>query len=169
LAWLMVPTLRPADVIELWAVDCVMPTTFGTVFIAAGPRETVKLTAVPIATDVPDAGFWLIILPADTVVLLAWLMVPTLRPADVIELWAVDCVMPTTFGTVFISGPAEMTRLTEVPGDTDAPPAGYWLLMFPAGTVGLYEEPAKTVTRPTAVNVLFALFWVMPTTLGTVV
>jgi hypothetical protein len=80
----------------------VMLVTVGGVVSAGGggPDEVTRLTALPVATDVPPAGFWLMIDPEGTVVLEAVVSVPTVRFADVIALFAFAFVIPTTLGTV---------------------------------------------------------------------
>jgi hypothetical protein len=51
-----VPSVRPAEVIEAVAAAWVRPTTLGTE-TGAGPLETTRLTAEPLATLVPAEGF----------------------------------------------------------------------------------------------------------------
>src|SRR5919201_582672 len=53
------PTTRFAPVIAVVAAACVRPTTFGTV-TCGRPDETTSATALPVATDVPLTGDWLI-------------------------------------------------------------------------------------------------------------
>jgi hypothetical protein len=75
-----------------------MPTTFGTV-TGGGPVDTTRLTALPGATAVPGAGFWLITEPAGTLGLAEDPMVPTVRFALVMTVVAAAWVRPTTEGT----------------------------------------------------------------------
>src|SRR6185436_19530688 len=70
-----VPTTSPAFVIAVVAADCVRLTTPGTLTCSA-PVETVRLTALPDATDVPATGVWLITEPEGTVALEAVVTVP---------------------------------------------------------------------------------------------
>src|SRR5262245_17454695 len=96
-AFVTVPTTRPAPVIAVVADDCGEPTTSGTE--TGGPRETTRLTALPCVTCRPAEGLSLITKPAVTVELVVVVTVPTTRPAPVIAPDAAACVMPTTFGT----------------------------------------------------------------------
>jgi hypothetical protein len=66
---------------------------------AAPPLETTSLTAEPLATLVPAAGFWLMTLREATVLLACCVTVPAVSPAPVIAVVAAACVWPTTFGT----------------------------------------------------------------------
>jgi hypothetical protein len=75
-----------------------LPTTFGTATIA-GPEETVRFTAEPLATLAAAAGLSLMTFPDDTVALDCIVTVPTVRPAPVIEVLADAWVLPTTLGT----------------------------------------------------------------------
>src|SRR5204862_1870530 len=93
-----VPAVRAAPVMALVADACVWPTTSGTA-TGAGPLETTRLTAEPLATLVPAAGLSLMTLPEATVLLDCIVTVPTVRPAPVMALVAAACVWPTTFGT----------------------------------------------------------------------
>src|SRR5260221_467870 len=107
--------------------------TFGTV-TCGGPDETTSAIALPLATDVPLAGDWLITDPAGTVVLDDCVTAPTTRFAAVIADVAAACVRPTTFGTVTRGGPDETTSATTLLIATDAPLTGDWLVTQPAGT-----------------------------------
>src|SRR5215217_6424746 len=53
--------------------------------VTTAPVDTTSATALPGAAFVPPAGFWLMTLPDATVVLLAVVTAPTVRPAPVIE------------------------------------------------------------------------------------
>ena len=55
-AFVTLPTTRPALVITVVARAWVSPTTLGTA-TSAGPVETTRLTALPLATCAPPAGF----------------------------------------------------------------------------------------------------------------
>src|SRR5881394_3394860 len=70
------PATRFAPVIAEVAAACVKPTTFGTV-TWGGPDETTSATALPVSTDVPLTGDWLITNPAGTVVLDDCVTAPT--------------------------------------------------------------------------------------------
>src|SRR5437868_15370458 len=120
------PTTRFALVIAEVAAACVRPTTFGTV-TCGGPDETTSATALPVATDAPLTGDWLITDPAGTVVLDDCVTVPTTRFAPVIADVAAACVRRTTFGTATGAGPDETTRATAQSHDTDAPHTRHWL------------------------------------------
>src|SRR6185503_6362963 len=89
----------------------VRPTTLGVV-TWGGPDETTTDTALPVATCVPAAGFWLITEPAGTVVLDAVITVPTVRPADVRLVAAAACVWPTMLGTVTGGGASVAARIS---------------------------------------------------------
>src|SRR5690349_7467852 len=123
-AFVTVPTVSPVPVIALLAAACVRFTTFGTL-TCGGPEETTSATALPTTTSAPAVGFWLITEPADTVVLAAFVIAPTVRPAAVIALLAAVCVRFTTFGTLTCGGPVETTSATEPPTTTSAPAAGF--------------------------------------------
>src|SRR5205823_3254373 len=70
------PTVRPAAVMALAAAAGVWPTTFRTA-IWAGPLETTRSTAEPLATLVPADGLSLMTLPAATVLLDCIVTAPT--------------------------------------------------------------------------------------------
>ena len=63
--------------------------------------------------------------PAGTVVLDAVVIVPTVKPADVIALVAAGCVSGTTFGTATSGGPDDTTSATELPCAICVPAAGF--------------------------------------------
>jgi hypothetical protein len=89
------PTTSPAPVIAVVAAACVRLLTFGTDTgpgAGTGPVETTRFTAEPAATPTPDAGFWLLTLPAGTVALDCCVTVPTTSPAPVIAVVAAACV-----------------------------------------------------------------------------
>jgi hypothetical protein len=94
-----VPTARPALVMAEVAAAWVWPTTLGTV-TPGGPDDTMRATAVPLATLVPPVGVWLMTLPAATVLLDSMVTVPTARPALVMAEVAAAWVWPTTLGAV---------------------------------------------------------------------
>jgi hypothetical protein len=82
-----VPTTRPAPMIAVVAAAWVFPTTLGTV-APAGPDDTMRFTAEPLATEAPPAGLWLMTVPEATVLLDSVVTVPTMRPAPVIAVAA---------------------------------------------------------------------------------
>jgi hypothetical protein len=80
----MLPTASPAAVSAVLAADWVWPMRLGTDTgggPAGGPLETTRLTDEPDATLAPAAGLELTTLPAATVALDCWVMLPTTRPA----------------------------------------------------------------------------------------
>ena len=165
------PAVRPAAAIAALAFAVVMPDTSGTVTMTMGwgPREIVRFTAVPVATDAPAAGDELITLPDAMVLLYAWVMVPVVRPADVRALPAAAWDIPMTLGTDTIWGPMETLNETAVPCATDAPAAGVVLITSPAGTVVLLVFVTPPAVRPAAVTAVLAFAVVMPDTSGTVI
>src|SRR5205085_6230512 len=116
--------------------------------ICAGPLETTRLTAEPLATLVPAVGLSLMTLPAATVLLDCIVTVPRVRPAPVMALVAAACVWPTTFGTATCAGPLETTRLTAEPVATFMPAGVLSLITPPAASVlPDFREPAPTAWR----------------------
>src|SRR5262245_2351529 len=101
-----------------------MFTTLGTA-TKGGPDDTTSATALPTATCVPAAGFWLMMAPAGTVVLDAVVRAPTAKPAEVIAAVAAACVMFTTLGTATIGGPLDTTSATALPCAICVPAAGF--------------------------------------------
>src|SRR5881227_2415806 len=162
------PTVRPAPVMALVAAACVWPTTFGTA-ICAGPLETTRLTAEPLATLVPAGGLSLMTLPAATVLLDCIVTAPTVRPAPVMALVAAACVWPTTFGTAIRAGPLETARLTGEPLAPSVPACGLSLMTLPEATVLLACIVTAPTVRPAPVMALVAAACVWPTTFGTAI
>src|SRR4029079_4365466 len=163
------PLVRPAAVIADCAAAWVRFTTFGTVTVTgAGPSETTSATAVPGATLVPAAGFWLMTDPAALVALFALVTAPLVKPAAVMAPCAAAWVWLTTFGTVTSAGPSEITSDTELPGATLESHAGFCLMEDAAGPVALLALVAAPLVRPAAVIALCAAAWVWFTTFGTV-
>src|SRR3981081_1556036 len=70
------------------------------------PVETIRLTAEPLTTLAPAAGFSLTTLPEANALLDCSATAPRVRPAPVMALVAADCIWPTTFGTGTV-GPGE--------------------------------------------------------------
>jgi hypothetical protein len=134
----------------------------------AGPSETTIATAEPAATLEPAVGLWLITDPAATVALLAVVTVPFVNPAAVIAACAAACVWLATFGTVTSTGPSETTMETELFGATLVPPAGFWLMTDPAGTVELFADDTAPFVKPAPVIADCAAACVRLTTFGTV-
>jgi hypothetical protein len=83
------PTTKPAALMAVAAAACVKPTTLGTETVG-GPVETTMLTEEPGLTEAPAAGDSLMTKPAATVLLEDALIVPTVKPAPVIEAVAAD-------------------------------------------------------------------------------
>jgi hypothetical protein len=89
--------------------------------------QTLSVTGVPVESDEPAVGFWLITLPfvvdlqVDVVTALTRL---NPLPASV-DLAAVT-FWPTTPGTTAWQGPDEIVRFTTVPGTSATPAAGFW-------------------------------------------
>src|ERR1700739_3581046 len=137
-----------------------IPTTFGT----DTPLETTSATALPPFTDVPAVGLSLITLPTATVVLAAVVTVPSVRPAEGIDVVAAAWVDPTTFGT---DTPLETTSAAALPPFTEVPAAGLSLITSPAATVELEAVVTVPNTRPAPVMDDVAAAWVEPTTFGT--
>src|SRR3954462_14882591 len=160
------PTVRPTPVIAVLAAVCVRPTTLGTA-TCGRPLETTSATALPVLTCAPASGDWLITEPAGTVVLVAVVTPPTVRPAPVIAVLAAVCVRPTTLGTATWGRPLETTSATALPVLTCAPASGDWLITEPAGTVVLVAVVTPPTVRPTPVIAVLAAVCVRPTTLGT--
>src|SRR6185436_15938386 len=98
--------------------------------------------------------------PAGTVALDALLIVPTTSPALVIAVVAAACGWLTTFGTETSGSPVETTRLTALPVATCVPPAGFWLITDPAGTVALDALLTVPTTSPALVIAVAAADWV---------
>ena len=69
--------------IAAMAAAWVEPTTLGTATLVGGavPEDTTKLTGLPMATLMPATGVWLMTLPAGTVALVDWVMVPVTQVA----------------------------------------------------------------------------------------
>ena len=84
------------------AAACVSPTTFGTVI--GGPSETTTETCVPLGTEVPAAGLWLMTALLGTVVLNCSVGFGV-RPAAVSSLNAADSGSPPNAGTLTWSLP----------------------------------------------------------------
>ena len=162
----MVPTTKPTPVIAEVATACVSPMTFGTE-TCAGPLEITRLTAEPTLTLVPAAGFSLITLPAATVLLDRWVIVPTTKPALVMAEVAAAWVSPITFGTATCAGPVDITRLTAEPIFTLVPAVGFSLMTSPAATVLLDCWVMAPTTKPTPVMAEVATACVSPMRFGT--
>ena len=124
LAFVTAPSTRLAPVIAVVAAACVRPTTFGTA-TCAGPSETTSATAEPAETIEFATGFWLMTLPAGTLLLFADVVVPTTRPASAIVCEAPPKVSPVTSGTVTgASGPSDRSKLTRPPTTRTLPASG---------------------------------------------
>ena len=97
-----------------------------------GPRETTSATAEPGATEAPAAGFCEMTMPAGTLGEVAWVTVPTTRPAPVMAAVAAACVRFTTFGTVTFALAATSSSTAEPP-TAISPPNGDWPMTVPGG------------------------------------
>src|ERR1700739_3946174 len=155
-----VPSVRPAEVIDVVAAAWVDPTTFGT----DTPLETTSATALPPFTDVPAVGLSLITLPTVTVVLVAVVTVPSVRPAEGIDVVAAAWVDPTTVGTHAL---LESPTPPALPLFTDVPAVGLSLITLPTVTVVLAAVVTVPSVRPAEVIDVVAAAWVDPTTFGT--
>src|SRR5688500_14624439 len=162
----IVPTRSPASVIVEVAAACVWLTTSGTATCGL-PVEMTSATAVPTSTSAPAAGFCEITEPAATVMLVAFEIAPSTRPASVIVEVAAACVWLTTSGTATCGLPVEMTSATDVPTSTSAPAAGFCEITEPAGTVMLVAVVIAPSTRPASAIALEAAACVWLTTSGT--
>jgi hypothetical protein len=54
------------------------------------------------------------------------------------------------------AGPVETVRFTALPTGTLEPPAGFWLITLPAGTVGLDAVVTVPTVRPALVRLVVA-------------
>src|SRR5436305_1773412 len=148
----MAPTVRLAAVRIVEAAACVWFVTSGT-STGAGPLEITSATALPGATDAPAAGVWLMIRSFATVALDCVVIAPTVRLAAVSVVDAAACVWLVTPGTTTGGGPLEITSATALPGATDAPAAGVWLMIRSFATVALDCVVIAPTVRPAAVSV----------------
>src|ERR1043165_7782306 len=105
--------------------------------------------------------------PAGTVVVVAVVTVPTIRPAFVMAVVAAVCVRPTTLGTATCGRPEETTSETALQTLTCVPLTGDWLMTGRAGTEVLVAVVTVPTTSPAFVIALDAAVCVRPTTLGT--
>src|SRR3954454_20837741 len=160
------PMTRAASAIEIVAAACVRPTTFGTA-TCGSPDETTSATALPTFTCVAAVGFSLITDPDGTVVLVAVVTLPTVRPAVVIDDAAAPFVRPTTPGTATCGSPDETTSATALPTFTCVAAVGFSLIPDPDGTVLLVAVVTLPTVRPAAVIDVVAAVCVRPTTSGT--
>src|SRR5205085_6121382 len=133
--------------IEVTAPARLRATTFGTV-ATEGPSEMVMLTPEPGGTGVPGIGAWDSTRPAATTGSFVWVSVGA-RPTPAIWVVAADCVLPTTSGTMTAVGPLDTVITMAEPRATVVPPLGSWLMIVPAGTVGLVSEETVS-SRPAA-------------------
>src|SRR4051812_40515275 len=107
--------------------------------------------------------------PADTAVLAALVIAPTVSPAPTIVVDATVCDSATTFGTAICGGPDEITRVTAVPRSTGVPAVGVWLITDPAGTVALAAAVVPPTASPTPAMALDAAVCDRPATFGTAI
>src|SRR5207237_3987394 len=160
------PAVRVAGVLARAAAACTWSATVGRAG-GAGPLETTRLTAEPLATIVPAVGLSLMTLPEAAVLLDCIVTVPTVRPAPVMALVAAACIWPTTFVTATCAGPLEATRLTAEPLATFVPAVGLSLITLPEATVLLDCCVTAPTVRPAPVMALVAAACAWPTTFGT--
>src|SRR6478752_937888 len=114
------------------------------------------MTAVPLRTTVPAAGFVPFTLPRGD----PWVPL-TVRPAPCSAEAASVTDMPTTGGIATVGGPLDTVIGTAVPRGTVSPPDGDSMTL-PASTVSL--DCGVTVTpRPMALSSAVASAWVLPT------
>ena len=117
----------------------------------AAPVDTTKLTGLPRATLMPATGLWLMTLPAGTVALVAWVIVPTVRATPWIAVIAAAWVKLTTLGTRTLVGgavPEDTTKSTGLPRATLMPATGLWLMTLPAATVALVAWVMVPMVKP---------------------
>ena len=104
---------------------------------------------LPEGTEAPPAGFWLMTSPAGTVAWLAVVTMPTLRPVTAfIAASAVAWGLPTTSGTLTITGPNETTRSTVLPRMAMVRAVGFWLMTVPAANASLLAVVTLPTTKP---------------------
>jgi hypothetical protein len=133
-----------------------------------GPDDTVTATALPYSADALAAGFWLMMVPAATVGLLAVVCAPSVSPTADKAVVAAAVVCPVTTGTLTLGSPDDTTSATDEPCTADAPAAGVWLITLPLATVVLVTCVGAGTVNLSAVSALVAATWVWPTTDGTV-
>ena len=143
-----------------------MFSTLGTA-TGAGPWEMTSATVLPGSTVVPGTGFWLMTWPMETVSLYACVTAPTARPAPVMAACAAAWVMFTTSGTDTGWEPRETTSATALPGGTEVPVAGFWLMTWFIGMVLLKVWVTIPTVSPAPVMTVCAAAWASPVTLGT--
>ena len=73
---------------------------------------------------------------------------------------------PVTSGTMTITGPVETSMLTGSPRAATVPPAGFWLITSPAGTVPLGAMVTVPTVRPAATIAASASTWAKLTASG---
>ena len=109
-------------------------------------------------------------LPARTVALVCWVIVPIVKPMPWMIAIAVFWGCPTTSGTGTVVGwlvPEETTRSTAAPGAARTPARGLWLMTVPAGMVALNCWVTAPMVKPAVWIVAMAALWVWLTTSGT--
>jgi hypothetical protein len=159
------PSVRLAFVMALVAAASVNPTTLG-VATCGSPDETTSATALPLSTWVPPLGDWLMTEPDATVVLVAVVTAPSVRPALVIALVAAASVNPTTLGAATCGRPDETTSATALPVVAWSPAFGDWLMTEPDATVVLDAVVIAPTVRPALPIAVVAPACVNPTTFG---
>src|SRR3954469_25048416 len=149
------PTVRFAALRIVDAAASVMFVTSGTT-TGGGPLEITSATALPGATDAPAAGVWLTIRSFATVALDCVVIAPTVRFAAVRIVDAAASVLFVTSGTTTGGGPLEITSAIALPGATDAPAAGVWLMIRSFAIVALDCVVIAPTVRFAAVRIVDA-------------
>src|SRR3954465_146816 len=127
----IVSTTSCAPVIAVVAAAWVRPTTSGAL-TCGRPVDTVNPIALPTMTSLAAAGFWLMTLPAGTVMLAAVEIVPSTSCALVIAVIAAAWVRPTKAGALMCGRPLETVSAIALPTTTSLAAAGFWLMTLPA-------------------------------------
>src|SRR3954467_11952931 len=161
----IVPSTSCAVVIAVVAAAWVNPTTPGAL-TCGRPDEIVSAIALPTTTSAFAAGFWLMTLPAGTVMLDAVVIVPTTSCAVVIAVVAAACVNPTTPGALTCGRPDETVSAIALPTTTAGLAVGFWLMTLPAGTVMLDAVVMVPTTSCAVAMAVVAAACANPTTPG---
>src|SRR5262245_19082524 len=140
--------------------------------ISASPRATAaRCTRVQVRPPPEIVRFWLftpVVGPSDAASAIRT------SPGAVVLKAGVVCVPAPSANTVTCAagpagaGPVDTTSDTAEPARALEPPAGFWLITEPDGTVGLDEVLTVPTVRPATVMAADAFACVMLTTFGTV-
>src|SRR5438105_229550 len=169
LAALVTVTVKPAPVSDAVAAACVCPTTFGTA-TGGRPLDTTKFIAVPTSTVSPSAGFWLMTMPAGTVVLDCCVTTPTTIPAPRMRFCAVSLTATSPDGAPTMSGvivPSEITRSTGAFAVNVVPSRGLTAITVPILNTVLLACVTVPTTSPACRIAVVAAACVSPRTAGT--